>query len=231
VKKIFCVLATLLASSFTLAQPPGTHQSYVSLVRTIRPLEGPPIAQTICGGVVIDERRKLVATALHCVPNEQALLPSLSINGGAAKLVLHSADADMAIFEVSNLRGVKAPQFATPSIGQSISAFAYFDSFGVSPQGQSDHFFPLNTIKATLSWKGEVIAIEASNRRIGPSVEQVEKTGFKWITVSGNPTQGFSGGPMFDKNGKFVGIISNGNGGFTNVSSSENAVTLMKKLQ
>jgi hypothetical protein len=39
------------------------------------------------------------------------------------------------------------------------------------------------------------------------------------------------GGPAFDKNGNFIGIISNGNGGFTNISSSENIKQMIEDLK
>lgn len=61
--------------------------------------------------------------------------------------------------------------------------------------------------------------------------DKITPTDFKWIIVSGNATGGFSGGPAFDKEGNLVGIMSNVNSAFTNLSSSENIKLVIQNMK
>lgn len=231
----FLLMILFLCSGVSFAQghPEGVHPSYVSIQMRGDPIEGPSTVNTICGGVVVNEVKKIVATARHCVPNLRALIekPGVFIVGGAdAKLVAMAAEADMALFQVNDLKGLRAAKFATPKKGDLIMASAYYDEFVVVAP-MPDRYTPQVTIRTTLDWEGKVNAVATASRRGGERGDQVTTTPFKWIVVNGNPAPGFSGGPAFDKTGNFVGIVSNGNGGFTNVSSSENALYLLKSIK
>lgn len=233
-KSSYAFICMMLASFAAFAQPPGTHPSYVSIQMRTDALDSKPMTSNICGGVVVDEKRKLIVTAWHCVPNQRTLIEKpgmFSVNGMAAKLLVFAAEADMAIFQVADLRGVKAPMFKTPKRGDTVTSTAYYDSLPVSPSGPMvDRFFPPMSISTTLEWEGKVMAVEKANRREGSHFDQVVKTDTRWIVATGNTAPGFSGGPVFDKSGNFVGIISSVNGGFTNISSSENVMLILKQV-
>lgn len=197
------------------------------------PIDGPSSKQSVCGGVVADEKRKLVVTAWHCVPNSQAAISApdaFSFNGMRAKLVKISPQSDQAIFHVPELKGVKAPKFAIPQKGDIAVATAYYDAFQVSPILQ-DRFMPPMTINTVLEWEGKVAAVANAEKSEPPAFEKRIQTSFKWIVIAGQATKGFSGGPAFNKAGEFIGIVSNANGGFTNVSSSENTTELIKGIK
>jgi hypothetical protein len=87
------------------------------------------------------------------------------------------------------------------------------------------------SVQVTLDWEGTVSAVANANRLGGEHYDKITPTQFKWIIVTGNTAPGFSGGPAFDKTGNFVGIVSNINGGFTNVSSSENVAEMIKSIK
>lgn len=226
--------AAAFAPAPAFAQPPGTHPSYVSIQMRTDALDSKPLTTNVCGGVVIDEKRKLIVTAWHCVPNQRSLMEKpgiFSVNGMAAKLLVFTAEADMAIFQVADLKGVKAPAFKTPKRGDIVMSTAFYNSLPVSPAGPMvDRFFPPMSISTTLEWEGKVMAVEKANRREGPQFDQIVKTNTKWIVATGDTAPGFSGSPVFDKAGNFVGIISSVNGGFTNISSSENVTLTLKQL-
>jgi hypothetical protein len=229
-----CAFLLALAASAAIAQPPGTNTSYVAIQIKTDTLDMPSNTATTCGGVVVDEKKKFIATAWHCVPNSSRLLNeqgAFMANGSPAKLVTFSAEADMAILVVVDLKGVKAPKFVTPKKGEEVVASAFYDSFPVNNMGPNmDRYFPQTSISVTLDWKTEVAGVAEAQKREPPKFDLIP-AGVKWIVMSGNPAPGFSGAPVFDRQGGFVGIISNGNGGFTNVSSSENVQRLFKKLQ
>lgn len=232
--RIFPVILSLcFGTAIAQGRPTGVHPSYVSIQMRSDPIEGPSILSSICGGVVVDDLKKIVATAWHCVPNTRALIekPGIFIVGGEdAKLVAMASEADMALFQVKDLKGLKAAKSATPKKGDMIMASAYYDDFYVV-MPMPDRYIPQVSINVTLDWEGKVNAIATATRRGGERGDQITKTLFKWIVVSGLPGTGFSGGPTFDKAGNFVGIISHGNGGFTTISSSENVLVLMKSVK
>lgn len=220
--------------SYAFAQDKATlHPSYVSIQMSNDPIDGPTIRSTICGGVVVDEMKRLVATSWHCVPNQRSVVekPGIFTAGGSnAKLVTLAPEADMAIFQVENLKGLKAAKMSTPKKNDMVTASAYYDEFQVVAPMQ-DRYMPQVTVKVTLEWEGKVAAIATASRRGGERGDQVTATPYEWIVVNGNAAQGFSGGPAFDKAGNFVGIIANGNGGFTNISSARNIATILKTLK
>lgn len=235
--KAFLVAVAAMAltapASFAQGRPEGVHPSYVSIQMSNDPIDGPSIRSTICGGVVVDEERKLIATAWHCVPNQLALISKpgvFTVNGSNTKFVAMAAEADMALFQVEDLNGLKAANFATPERGDVIRASAFYEEFTVVAP-LSDRYTPQVTVKVTLDWEGKVNAVAIASRRGGERGDQITVTPFKWVVVNGNPAPGFSGGPAFDRSGNFVGIVSNGNGGFTNVSSSENVTVLMQHIK
>ena len=78
---------------------------------------------------------------------------------------------------------------------------------------------------------GKVSAVALASRRGGERGDQVTMTPYKWIVATGDTAPGFSGGPVFDKAGNFVGIVSNINGGFTNISSAENVTVLIRSMK
>ncbi len=213
-------------------QPTGVHPSYVSIKMKTDALDTDAIVTTICGGIVADEKRKIIATAWHCVPNQRSVIEKqgvFSVGGMNAKLVLFSAEADTALFQVTDLKGLKAPNFKIPQKGDIVVASAYYDSFPVTAQ-MPDRFFPAMSVQITLDWEGKVAGVANANRRGGEHFDKITPTKYKWIIVTGNTAPGFSGGPVFDKNGNFVGLVSNTNGGFTNLSSSENVKEMIKTL-
>lgn len=225
--------ALSLCFGTAIAQEPGVHPSYVSIKMRTDTLDANPITTTVCGGVVVDEKRKLVATAWHCVPNQRSVIEKpgiFSVGGMNAKLVTFSPEADAAIFQVDNLKGLKAPAFKTPKKGDGLVASAYYDAFPVTFTS-NDRFIPPMSVQVTLDWEGKVAAVANANRLDGQHYDKVTPTQFKWVVVTGNTAPGFSGGPVFDKAGNFVGIVSNINGGFTNVSSSENVAEMMKSIK
>lgn len=146
-----------------------------------------------------------------------------------AKFIAFSNETDIALFEVSGLKGIKAPTFTTPKKGDEVAASAYYDNFGVSILG-SDRFFPPMSISTTLDWSGKVVAVAAAQKRTGENFDKIVPTPYKWILVGGIPAPGFSGGPVFDKSGGLIGILSNVTGGFTAISSSENIAILLKNM-
>ena len=232
--KIVLVLFSIsLCFGNAIAQEPGVHPSYVSIKMRSDALDSDPVATTICGGVVVDEKRKLVATAWHCVPNQRSIIEKpgiFSVGGMNAKLVTFSPEADTVIFQVDNLKGLKAPAFKIPKKGNILVASAYYDAFPVTFTAV-DRFIPPMTVKVTLDWEGKVAAVANASRVGGEHYDKIVMTQFKWIVVTGNTAPGFSGGPVFDKTGNFVGLVSNINGGFTNVSSSENIINMIKSIK
>jgi S1-C subfamily serine protease len=198
-------------------------------------LDAMPVTKSVCGGAVVDEKRKLVATAWHCVPNQRSIVEKsgiFSVGGMNAKLLTFSPEADIAIIEVDDLKGMKAPQFKTPNKGDLLTASAYYDAFIVqTPTSTSDRFVPQMSVQVTLDWEGRVAAVANANRLSGEHFNITTPTEFKWVIVTGNPAPGFSGGPVFDRAGNFAGIISSGNGGFTNVSSSENITMIIRSIK
>ena len=227
------LVALSLCFDTAIAQETGVHPSYVSIKMRIDALDASPMTATVCGGVVVDEKRRLVATAWHCVPNQRSVIEKpgiFSVGGMNSKLVAHSAEADTAIFQVDNLKGLKAPSFKTPKKGEMVFASAFYDAFPVT-FARNDRFIPPMSVQVTLDWEGKVVAVANASRLGGERYNQVISTQFKWIIVTGNTAPGFSGGPVFDKAGNFVGIVSNINGGFTNVSSSENVAEMMRAIK
>ena len=224
---------TFLSSGSSLAGDMGVHPSYVSIMMKTDTLDSEPITSTICGGIVVEEERRLVATAWHCVPNQRSVIEKsgiFSIGGMNAKLISFSPEADTVIFQVDDLKGLKAPAFKVPKKGEILFASAYYDAFPViAPSG--DRFVPAMSVQVTLDWEGKVAAVANANRLGGEHFDKIVATKFKWIVVTGNTAPGFSGGPAFDKDGNFVGIVSNVNGGFTNVSSSENVAEMIKLIK
>lgn len=211
----------------------GVHPSYVSIKMRSDALDAEPVTSTICGGVVVDEKRNLVATAWHCVPNQRSVIEKpgiFSVGNMGAKLVTFSAEADIALFQVSHLQGLKAPAFSTPEKGSRVIASAYYDDFPVTPQS-SDRFFPMMSVQTVLDWEGVVSTVAKAKQRSGEHFDKIMQTEFTWIVISGTAAPGFSGGPVFDKQGNFIGILSSVYGGFTNVSSSENVATMIKNLK
>lgn len=232
---LLACFASAFAPAPAFAQPPGTHPSYVSIQMRTEPLDAPPTTQSVCGGVVVDEKRKLVATAWHCVPNMRSAIEKpgvFSANGMNAKFVAFLPEADLALFQVDDLKGVKTPTFKTPKKGDSVTASAFYDNFPVTPQGQGDdRFFPSMTISGTIDWEGKVAIVATAKETRDPRFAATVKVEPTWIVITGNPAPGFSGGPVFDKSGGFVGIVSNGNGGYTNVSSSGNVIKMLQMLK
>jgi S1-C subfamily serine protease len=230
--KIFFVIISLCIGT-AIAQETGVHPSYVSIKMRTDALDADPITATVCGGVVADEKRRLVATAWHCVPNQRSVIEKpgiFSVGGMDAKLVTFSPEADTAIFQVDDLKGLKAPTFKTPKKGDVLVASAYYNAFPVT-FASTDRFIPPMSVQVTLDWEGKVASVANANRLGGEHYDKVIPTQFKWIIVTGNTAPGFSGGPVFDTTGNFVGILSNINGGFTNVSSSENVAEMIKLIK
>lgn len=230
--RIIVALFLFMFSLTTFAEE-GTHPSYVSIKMRSDALDTEPLTRTICGGVVVDEEKNLVATAWHCVPNQRSVIEKpgiFSIGNMGAKLVSFSPEADLALFQVSHLQGLKAPKFSTPEKGTRVVASAYYDDFPVTPQS-SDRFFPPMSIQAVLDWGGIVSAVKNAKQSSGEHFDKIVQTEFKWIVISGTAAPGFSGGPVFDTVGNFVGILSNNFGGFTNISSSENVTHMIKNLK
>jgi hypothetical protein len=237
--KIFFIIISLCFVIISLcfgdanAQEPGVHPSYVSIKMRTDAFDSKPVTRTICGGIVANEEKRLVATAWHCVPNQRSIIEKpgiFSISGMNATLVTFSPEADIAIFQVDNLNGLKAPAFITPKKGDTIIASAYYNSFPVTAP-MNDRFVPQMSVQVTLDWEGKVAAVAHANRLSGEHYDTIEPTQVEWIIVTTNPAPGFSGGPAFDQVGNFVGIISSGNGGFTSISSSENVTELMKSIK
>lgn len=234
-KNLFLAILAMsfLSSGSSFAGDTGVHPSYVAIKMKTDTLDSEPITSAICGGIVVEEERRLVATAWHCVPNQRSVIEKsgvFSVGGMNAKLISFSPEADTAIFQVDDLKGLKAPTFKIPKKGETIVASAYYDAFPViAPSG--DRFVPAMSVQVTLDWEGKVAAVANANRLGGEHFDKIVATKFKWIVVAGNPAPGFSGGPVFDKSGNFVGIISNPNGGYTNVSSSENVAELIRQMK
>lgn len=226
---IIVFILTVLAPTLANAQPRGANPSFVSIQIETDMIDTPQFKQSVCGGVVVDETRKLVVTAWHCVPNQNAALNKLSANDMPVKLIGWSPEADMALFQVENLKGAKAPMFKTPERDDTVVASAYYDAFPVSPMLQ-DRIMPQMSITATLQWEGKVAAVAMADKRDMLQINKIEKTDIEWIVLNGTTASGFSGGPVFDKAGNFVGIISTANGGFTAISSSRNALQLIKNM-
>lgn len=227
------LVALSLYFGTAISQEPNVHPSYVSIKMRTDALDANPITTTVCGGVVVDEKRRLIATAWHCVPNQRSVIEKpgvFSVGGMNAKLVTFSPESDTAIFKVDNLKGLKAPTFKTPKKGDLLVASAYYDTFPVTST-INDRFIPSMSVQVTLDWEGKVAAVANANRLSGEHYDKITSTQFKWIIVTGSTAPGFSGGPVFDKAGNFVGIISNINGGFTNVSSSENVSEMIKLIK
>lgn len=230
---VFLSLLTWAIGTVSAQQPPGVHSSYVSIEMRTDALDAASITITICGGVVVDEKRKLIATSWHCVPNQRSVIEKpgvFSVGGMNAKLVSFSPESDTALFQVDNLRGLKAPTFKTPTKGEVVVASAYYKNFPVV-SSMSDRFVPQMSVQVTLNWEGTVAAVANANRLDGTHYDKITPTQFKWIIVTGNSAPGFSGGPVFDKAGNFVGNISHANGGFTTLSSSENITKMIKDLK
>lgn len=230
-KKLIILLVSNLGFFSVWAQPTGAHPSYVSIQMNMMPADSLPNKQSVCGGVVVDEVRKLVITSWHCVPNSRPVIDNaLSVNGMKAKLVGFSREADMALFQVEDLKGMKAPKFATPKKGDVVSATAFYDAFPVLTT-MPDRYMPPMHLTTSLDWEGKVAAVGNGIIREGVSQDKLVQTKVKWIVVTGQSAPGFSGGPVFNKAGEYVGTISNVSGGFTNISSSENARILMKEMK
>lgn len=211
------------------AQPPGTHPSFVSIQMETDAIDTPAFKQAICGGVVMDEVRKLIVTAWHCIPNQNAALAKLSANDQPIRLIGWSSEGDVALFQVENLKGAKAPAFKTPKKGDIVTASAYYDNFSLAAQLQ-DRIMPNMSVSVTLDWEGKVAAVALAQKRDLLHPERVEKTKVEWILVNGTSAPGFSGTPVFDKNGNFVGILTGVVGGFTAISSWKNAMELIKGM-
>ncbi len=237
VKKLTLIFLLAICTVTSVAQqPPGVHPSYVSIKLRTDTFDTAPETMTMCGGVVVDERRKLVATGWHCVPNSRSTIEKKDmffVGEMSAQLVDYSAEADIAIFRVDDLKGLKAPRFSTPKKGDIIVASTYYDNYPVLnfPPGSVNKFFPTMSAKVTLDWEGKVMAVVTAIRRGGEKWDQITSTNVKWIIVQNGTAPGFSGGPAFDKSGNFVGISSSGNSGFSNFSSSENITTMLKELK
>ena len=233
-----CVAAFLLALVTVTAfaqQPPGVHPSYVSISLTTQPIDGEPFTSTICGGVVVHEELRLIATAWHCVPNQQSVLASglFSVGGKSSKLFMFSPESDIALFQVTDLNGQKAPPFRTPVKGDSVVASAYYDNYPVMASNP-DRFVPPITIQVTLDWSGKVVAVANANQQGGQSDKNTPtkfSQKFKWIVVANDNGKGFSGGPIFDTQGNFIGLESHGNGNFSMVTASENITSMIHSLK
>lgn len=228
----FLCILYVCVSTFAQQRPQGIHSSYVSIEMKTDTLDSQPTTNTICGGVVANVALKLIATAWHCVPNQRSIIEKpgiFSINGMNAKFITFSAEGDVALFKVDDLKGLKAPQFKIPKKGDIIVASAYYNEFPVFT-GSGDRFTPLMSIRVVLDWEGEVSVVANANRRGGEQFDKVTATEFEWIVAKGISAPGFSGGPVFDKSGNFIGLISSTNGGFTTISSSKNVTMLIKKL-
>jgi S1-C subfamily serine protease len=223
------VLVTVTAFA---QQPPGVHPSYVSISMKTDPLDADSITTAICGGVVADEQLRIIATAWHCVPNQKSALNAGTFFMGNmnATLLSFSPESDIALFQVEDLKGLKAPAFKIPTKGQAVVASAYYDNFPVIGQSMS-RFVPVMSVRVTLDWEGKVLAIANADRRYGEHFDKVASTEFKWIIVAPDTAPGFSGGPVFDKDNNLIGIVSSGNAGFTTLSSSENVTEMIKKLK
>lgn len=222
-------IAALTVPAPAHAQPPGTHPSFVSIQMETDMIDTPAYKQSVCGGVTVDEARKLVITAWHCVPNQNSAIAKLSANDQPVKLIGWSPEADMALFQVENLKGAKAPEFKTPKKGDTVKASSYYDNFSISAQLQ-DRLMPNMSISVTLEWEGKVAAVAFADKRDMLHPERLEKTNVEWVLVSGTSAPGFSGTPVFDKDGNFVGILTGVNGGFTAISSWKNALELLKGM-
>ncbi len=127
IQKMILALVILCFGPAFAQQPAGLHPSYVSIKMRSDGLDTESRISAICGGVVVEEKRRIVATGWHCVPNSRSLIekPGMFFVGNTnARLVAFSAEADLALFQVDDLQGLKAPKFSTPKEGDTLIASA-----------------------------------------------------------------------------------------------------------
>lgn len=141
-----------------------------------------------CTGFVIDRVRGLVATAAHCVGHE-----GLTAEGKDAIIVFSDPKLDVAIIETDAARRkpeLRQQYFGRPDVTLAVAALGYGYDMGKIIYRHGEISEP-GAIWEGESWKEEV---------------------GEWITTDFSFVGGMSGGPLFDVEGRVLGIVTQSDG-------------------
>lgn len=232
-KMLFVTLCVFVSHCFAEAIE-GLHPAYVWVRIQPDTFFSRPTPPIECGGLVADGKRKLVVVAWHCIPNQPWRIAQpgvVTINDHNAKFLAYDSYTDLVVFHVPDLGDIEAPSFSTPKKGDVLKATALYDAFPVMYTGEpNDREKPALSIRTTLDWEGKVATVGYASERFKNDMRTLKITDSMWIVATGSITPGFSGGPAFDTSGNCVGLVSSFRGTFTNISSSENIVAILKKI-
>lgn len=189
-----------------------------------------------CSGFLIDTARRLVATALHCLPDHIELLHpgNITFRNRPAQFVGRIREADLALFQIDRVpEGMRALPYREAVVSETVYARSeqtnpttdQADSINV---GVETFYMGPVTIQATVAAKGFWGVGETSSGRENqdPSSE-IRRTQYQMIRLDGYIEHGFSGGPVFNRWGEVVGVLSRVAGGVTYAASARDFPQLL----
>lgn len=169
-----------------------------------------------CGGFLVDQKRRLVITSLHCLPDYSDLVQSkyMLFRGIPATKVAYIDSIDLVLLWIDSIpAGMQQVEVTEAVVGEPVYGRSWQEERFLDVTESKVHprnlFFEGDVnFTGSVASKGEIkTGEEYTGDDTHPPLDGIQDTPYEVLRLDGAAEPGFSGSPVYNEWGQVVGIF------------------------